>query len=90
MNHSSDLKTMEEIFRLPALHNPIPEDETNVTGKGYNTVESVNDLGDLFVPGVIPSTFGAAPANSAGDAKDAKQVAALPAGSGISGAIGRQ
>lgn len=58
MNHSSDLKTMEEIFRLPALHNPIPKNETNVTGKGYNTVESVNDLSDLFLPGVIPSTFG--------------------------------
>lgn len=58
MNHSSDLKTMEEIFRLPALHNPIPKVETRITGKGYNTVESVNDLSDLFLPGVIPSTFG--------------------------------
>lgn len=62
MNHSSDLKTMEEIFRLPALHNPIPKNEVSVTGKGYSTVESVNDLSDLFVSGVIPTTFGAAPA----------------------------
>lgn len=58
MNHSSDLKTMEEIFRLPALHNPIPKNEVSITGKGYSTVESVNDLSDLFVPGAIPQTFG--------------------------------
>ena len=64
MNHSSDLKTMEEIFRLPALDNPIPANETSVTGKGYNTVKSVNDLSDLFVPGAIPSTFGTAATGS--------------------------
>ena len=58
MNHSSDLKTMEEIFRLPALHNPIPKNEPSVTGKGYSTVQAVNDLSDMFFPGVIPKTFG--------------------------------
>lgn len=48
MNHSSDLKTMEEIFDLPFLNNPIPTSETNVQGTGYNTVSTVNDLSDLF------------------------------------------
>jgi hypothetical protein len=54
MNHSSDLKTMEEIFGLPAVNNPIPASETNNFG-GYNNVATANDLSDLFVPGVIPS-----------------------------------
>jgi len=54
MNHSSDLKTMEEIFRLPAVNNPIPVAETNNDG-GFNNVAVVNDLSDLFVPGAIPA-----------------------------------
>jgi hypothetical protein len=54
LNHSSDIKTMEEIFRLPAINNPIPVAETNVDG-GYNNVAIVNDLSDLFVPGTIPA-----------------------------------
>lgn len=49
LNHSSDLKTMEEIFDLPFVNNAIPTSETNVEGSGYNTVPSVNDLSDLFV-----------------------------------------
>jgi hypothetical protein len=49
LNHSSDLKTMEEIFDLPFVNNAIPTSETNVEGTGYNTVASVNDLSDLFV-----------------------------------------
>jgi phosphatidylinositol-3-phosphatase len=49
LNHSSDLKTMEEVFDLPFLNNAIPTSETNVEGTGYNTVASVNDLSDLFV-----------------------------------------
>ncbi len=57
MNHSSDLKTIEEIFGLPFLNNPIPASETNSDG-GYNNVATVNDLSDLFVAGTIP-----APAN---------------------------
>jgi len=57
MNHSSDIKTMEEIFGLPAINNPIPAAETNVFG-GYNNVASVNDLSDLFQDGVLP-TFSA-------------------------------
>ena len=54
MNHSSDIKTMEEIFGLPFINNPIPTGETNVFG-GYNNVATVNDLSDLFVPGAIPA-----------------------------------
>jgi hypothetical protein len=54
MSHSSDIKTMEEIYGLPAVNNPIPTAETNVFG-GYNNVATVNDLSDLFVSGAIPA-----------------------------------
>jgi hypothetical protein len=54
MSHSSDLKTMEEIFGLPNVNNPIPAGETNNFG-GHNNVATVNDLSDLFVPGTIPA-----------------------------------
>jgi hypothetical protein len=53
LSHSSDIKTMDEIFGLPLLNNPIPAPETNNYG-GYNMVATVNDLSDLFVPGAIP------------------------------------
>lgn len=55
MNHSSDIKTVEEILHLPFLNNPIPTNETDVTGSGYNHVAVVNDLSDLFVPGAVPA-----------------------------------
>ncbi|MDB6065590.1 MAG: phosphoesterase [Pedosphaera sp.] len=55
INHSSDIQTMEEIFGLPAINNPIPLTETDVTGTGYNNVATVNDLSDLFVAGAIPA-----------------------------------
>lgn len=54
MNHSSDIKTMEEIFGLPFINNPIPVSETKASGTGYNNVATVNDLSDLFKDGVIP------------------------------------
>lgn len=54
MNHSSDIKTMEEIFGLPFINNPIPASETKASGIGYNNVATVNDLSDLFKDGVIP------------------------------------
>lgn len=57
LSHSSDTKTWEEIFGLPFINNPIPATETN-NFNGYNQIATVNDLSDLFVPGVIP-----APAN---------------------------
>lgn len=53
-SHSSDLKTFEEIFDLPLLNNPIPLSETNIFGD-YNNVALVNDLSDMFQPGVIPA-----------------------------------
>ncbi len=55
MNHSSDTKTIEEIYGLPAINNTIPLAETNVDG-GYNNVATVNDLSDLFVNGAIPAS----------------------------------
>ncbi len=48
LNHSSDLKTMEEIFGLGFLTNAIPAGETKASGSGYNNVATVNDLSDLF------------------------------------------
>jgi hypothetical protein len=54
MNHSSDLKTWEELFGLPFVKNPIPVSETNVSGMGYNNVATVNDLSDLLVASAIP------------------------------------
>ena len=53
-SHSSDLKTMEEIFGLPNVNNPIPASETNNVG-GFNNVATANDLSDLFVSGAIPA-----------------------------------
>ncbi len=53
MNHSSDIKTWEEVFGFSFLNNPIPVGETNVNG-GFNNVATVNDLSDLFKPRVIP------------------------------------
>ena len=61
LSHSSDIKTVEEILGLPFLNNLIPASETNVLG-GYNNVATVNDLSDLFVPGVIPAPAAAATA----------------------------
>jgi hypothetical protein len=57
MNHSSDLRTWEELFDLPMVNNPIPANETNFDGT-FNSVTVVNDLSDLFVPNAVP-----APAN---------------------------
>src|SRR5690242_10264766 len=55
VNHSSDIKTWSEAFHLPFVNNPIPTNETDATGIGYNNVAAVNDLSDLFVPGAIPA-----------------------------------
>lgn len=53
MTHSSDLRTMQEIFGLPTLDNPIPADEPAIGQDGYSTVGSASDLSDLFVDGAI-------------------------------------
>jgi len=58
LSHSSDLKTMEEIFGLPSVNNPIPTGETNNFG-GFNNVATSNDLSDLFVTGAIPAAASA-------------------------------
>jgi hypothetical protein len=63
LNHSSDIKTMEEILDLGTLTNTIPVAETNVFG-GYNNVTTVNDLSDLFQPGTIPVAQGVTVARS--------------------------
>ena len=55
LNHSSDLKTMEEIFGVPLLNNPIPGSETFAgSNPNGNEVRFANDLSDLFKPGAIP------------------------------------
>jgi len=54
MSHSSDVKTMEEIFGLSFLNNPIPTNEISPTGVGFNNVATVNDLSDLFIHNVVP------------------------------------
>jgi hypothetical protein len=54
-NHSSDIKTMEEIFQLGgALNNALPPTEAYL-GLTSNTVFGANDLSDLFLPGTIPT-----------------------------------
>jgi phosphatidylinositol-3-phosphatase len=60
MNHSSDIKTMEEIFGLGSsyLNNTIPSSETSPGGPGtYNTVSASNDLSSLFQAGTIPTAL---------------------------------
>ena len=47
MNHSSDLKTLEEIFGLSYVSNAIPANHTNYAG-GFNYVSAVNDLSDMY------------------------------------------
>jgi hypothetical protein len=54
LTHSSDLKTMEEIFGLPAVNNPIPAPELGVDGS-FSHVTTANDLSDLLVAGAIPA-----------------------------------
>jgi hypothetical protein len=52
MSHSSDLKTMDEIFGLDFQTNLIPIESIDVQGTGYNYVNDssalVNDLSDMF------------------------------------------
>lgn len=56
LTHSSDVKTLEEVFQTGSyINNPIPSSET-AAGGGYNTVAGANDLSDLFLPGVIPDS----------------------------------
>ncbi|MDB6015516.1 MAG: hypothetical protein JWR19_5 [Pedosphaera sp.] len=54
LSHSSDIKTIEELFGLPFINNAIPLAETNVQG-GFSNVALASDLSDMFVPGTIPA-----------------------------------
>jgi hypothetical protein len=47
-DHSSDLKTMDEIFGLAFQNNAIPAAELDAQNSGYNYVFSANDISDLF------------------------------------------
>jgi len=47
-SHSSQLRTVEEIFGLNFLTNAIPSGETRIAGAGYSAVTNVNDLSDLL------------------------------------------
>lgn len=62
MSHSSDVKTMDEIFGLPLLTNAIPAGDINAAGTGYNNVSTVNDLSDMFTG--VPSMYIQQPAGA--------------------------
>ncbi|HEV2696212.1 MAG TPA: alkaline phosphatase family protein [Verrucomicrobiae bacterium] len=51
-SHSSDLKTMDEVFGLAFQTNAIPANERDAQGTGHNDVDgrsaTVNDLSDFF------------------------------------------
>ena len=68
-SHSSDLKTMDEIFGLNYVSNSIPASETRVAGTGYNNVATVNDFSDMFAskPSIgVQQPAGAALVNGTG------------------------
>ncbi|HEX4341796.1 MAG TPA: choice-of-anchor D domain-containing protein, partial [Verrucomicrobiae bacterium] len=67
-SHSSDLRTLEEIFGLNFLTNAIPTAETRVSGSGYNQVTNVNDFSDLLhaVPQIHVQTSSANLTNNLG------------------------
>ncbi len=54
-NHSSDIRTMEDIFGLTYVSNSIPVAHTNAKGAGYNYVANVNNLSDMFAPEPVPN-----------------------------------
>jgi hypothetical protein len=56
-SHSSDLRTMLEIFKLNFFSNSIPAAETRAAGTGYNNISTVNDFADLFVNYMTPASF---------------------------------
>jgi hypothetical protein len=65
LDHSSDIKTMEELFQLGGyINNPIPTTETyagasggtTFNGSNYAEVAGSNDLSSLFATGAIPTS----------------------------------
>jgi hypothetical protein len=65
-SHSSDLRTMLEIFRLNIFSNSIPASETRAAGTGYNNISTVNDFSDLFANYVAPASFTISPSPESG------------------------
>lgn len=60
-NHSSDIKTMEEIFQLGGyINNQLPPSEI-FAGSTSNQIAYANDLSDLFRNGVVPGAPAAVP-----------------------------
>ncbi|HUO06961.1 MAG TPA: PEP-CTERM sorting domain-containing protein [Phycisphaerae bacterium] len=53
LNHSSDIKTMEEIFGLSFINNTLPASEPYGGTAGLNSVPSANDFSDLFQANAI-------------------------------------
>ena len=53
-SHSSDIKTVETIFGVPFLDNPILAGEPRASGSGYNKVATVNDFADMIVAPLVP------------------------------------
>jgi hypothetical protein len=70
LNHTSDIQTIEELYGLGSLTNPI---QANAYAAGstaqnpvYNADGSVNDLSSLFVAGAVPEPSSLALAGIAG------------------------
>ncbi len=61
-SHSSDLKTMDEIFGLAYQSNAIPNGWVDAQNTGYNYVNGssaiINDLSDFFQPAHVPPVAG--------------------------------
>jgi hypothetical protein len=62
-SHSSDLRTMLEIFGLNFFSNSIPASETRAAGTGYNNISTVNDFSDLFASYTPPASFTISPSS---------------------------
>jgi hypothetical protein len=65
LNHSSDLKTMDEIFGLAYQTNAIPSAEKDAENNAYDYVDgrsaTVNDLSDMFRDALAPFAFNVVP-----------------------------
>jgi hypothetical protein len=62
LSHSSDLKTMDEIFGLAFQTNAIPSAELDAQNTAYNYVDGrsavINDLSDMFLGNQAPKFLG--------------------------------
>jgi hypothetical protein len=55
-SHSSDLKTMDEIFGLAFQTNAIPAASIDASSTGFNYVFAANDISDMFYGVVVTSS----------------------------------